>query len=262
MIVPVSATTACQPPTPTVPFNVPVAPAKVPDPPMTTSTMLMVPGGLNAWLLQAPGHEKFVTVSCRMMDPCARSISLMLQVSPHTPMFTSSVAWPNGSTSPLPQLKLSPMSGHTELPGVPDFSGSANFILTATGVAAVACDAKTSEIASSPATRRTRRISTPCSDAGLITEAGRGRVFLCGTPEVNPMGRLSHQASGLGRRPCRDRPNSLSRTVRSGQLALALRVSAKHTAGVDAAGMANRHLTCIDCGVVSDGDARGWIGRR
>ena len=26
--------------------------------------------------------------------------------------------------------------------------------------------------------------------------------------------------------------------------------------------MANRHLTCIDCGVVSDGDARGWIGRR
>jgi hypothetical protein len=26
--------------------------------------------------------------------------------------------------------------------------------------------------------------------------------------------------------------------------------------------MANRHLTCIECGVVSDGDARGWIGRR
>jgi hypothetical protein len=128
---------------------------------MTTSAMLMVPGGLNELLPQTAGHEKSVTVSCRTIDPCGRSISLMLQVSPQTPMFTSSVAWPNGCTSPLPQLTASPMSGHVELPGVPALSGSASVMLTGTVVAAIACDATTSEIATRPPAGRSFRIGSP-----------------------------------------------------------------------------------------------------
>ena len=149
----------------TEPVSAPLAPSKIPVPPMTTSARGPPPTPIGPGLQAgSAGHDPLPAVSSRMSEPPARSIVRRSQLPPQpAPNTIISVAWPSGMTSPCPQ-ETSGKPGHV----MAGWIGSANVIVTDCVVAAVAGDV---------AAVKTAATATPTKSASL-----RNR-FMIRTPD-------------------------------------------------------------------------------